>query len=422
MGTMTFADLRRSLWRYKYVLFITVVLFSAAAVGGAMLRPPEYEVRSSVLMRFDSNYYVKNPVSEGWEGDPVRVELANAVSTELSLLGSKSVLRATLRSIGGKEAWNNSEPANEYRDWLAGHVAPLLASLKDFLPQSVVAQLNQPKEETEDQVLAQIRERVSIKMAEGTSVASVEMHHSNREFAIRFVNTLLTEYLAFRSTLFPDVPVAKLAERAADANNRLLAAEMELAEMKNKLGIVDPDAERSALLSGKARLQMPEPERTTNRVELRQVQSQRNLQLKLIEKRLAELSQADAAIMPLKLAVEQAKGDADRANRAYHRVRLSADANIDQTIRVVDPATSTDKPVGLSIAASALLGGLAGLAFSIGLAALDAFRRASRRRQEQSYGSISEYAWFRPTTVLALPQFLEPSARGMQSETDRATS
>ncbi|WP_175493867.1 hypothetical protein [Microvirga guangxiensis] len=419
---MTFADLRRSLWRYKYVLIITVVLFGAAATGGAMLRPPEYEVRSSVLMRFDSNYYAKNPISEGWEGDPVRVELANAVSTELSLLGSQSVLRATLRSMGGKEAWKASEPANEYREWLADHVKPVLANFKEFLPQPIAAQLNQPKEETEDQVLSLVRERVSIKMAEGTSVATVEMHHSNRDFAVRFVNTLLAEYLAFRSTLFPDIPVNKLAEQAADANGRLLTAETELAQMKNKLGIVDLDAERSALLSGKARLQMPDPERTTNRVELRQVQNQRNQQLKLVEKRLAELTQADAAIMPLKLAVEQAKGDADRANRAYQRARLSADANIDQSIRVVDPATSTDKPVGLSILASALLGGLAGLALSIGLAALDAFRRAGRRRQEQSYGNISEYAWFRPTTVLALPQFLEPNARSIQSETDRATS
>ncbi|MCG7391575.1 hypothetical protein MHY87_01460 [Microvirga sp. ACRRW] len=418
---MTVSDLMRSLWRYKYVMVIAVLLFGAAAAGGMLMRPPEYEVRASMLLRFDNNYYAKNPVSEGWEGDPVRVELANAVSTELSLLGSQSVLRAALRSMGGKEAWKASEPTNQYREWIAGHVKPLLANLSTFMPAFITAQMDKV-EDTEDQALSQIRERISIKMAEGTSVASVEMHYSNPDFAVRFVNALLTEYLAFRSSLFPDTPVEKLAAQAADANQRLLAAETNLVQMKSKLGIVDPDAERSALLSGKARLQMPDPERSTNRAELRQVQSQRTLQLRLVERRLAELSQADAAIMPLKLAVEQAKGDADRANRAYQRARLSADSSIDQSIRVVDPATSTDKPVGLSVAAAALLGGLAGLALSFALAAIDAVRRAGRRRHEHSYGGIAEYGWSRPTVVLSLPQFIEPSARSHQTETDRATS
>ena len=104
MRTVTVRDLLSSLWRYKYVMIIAAVLFSAAAIGGTMLRSPEYEVRASLLLRFDNNYYAKNPVSEGWEGYPVRVKLANAVSTELAVLGSQSVLQATLRSIGGKEA------------------------------------------------------------------------------------------------------------------------------------------------------------------------------------------------------------------------------------------------------------------------------------------------------------------------------
>src|SRR5690242_4197613 len=119
MRTMTITDLLRSLWRHKFIVIIAVALCSAAAVGGTMLRSPEYQVRASLPLRFDNNYYPKNPIAEGWEGDPVRVELANAVSTELSLLGSRSVLRATLHAVGGKDAWKAAEPTNENRVWLA---------------------------------------------------------------------------------------------------------------------------------------------------------------------------------------------------------------------------------------------------------------------------------------------------------------
>jgi uncharacterized protein involved in exopolysaccharide biosynthesis len=420
---MTVTDLLRSLWRHKFIVIIAVALCSAAAVGGTMLRSPEYQVRASLLLRFDNNYYPKNPIAEGWEGDPVRVELANAVSTELSLLGSRSVLRATLHAVGGKDAWKAAEPTNENRVWLASEIKPLLASLKENFPMlsALSAMNNRPvEEESEEQVLNQVQERISIKRAEGTSVATVEMQHSNRDFAVKFVNALLAQYLSFRTTLFPEVPIDKLALQAADANRRLLVAQTELAQTKRKLGVVDPDAELSALLSGKARIQAGDPERTPTRPEARQIEVQRNMQLKLVDRRLAQLTEADATILPLKLAVEQARGDADRANRAYQRARLTADADIDQFIRVVDPATSTDKPIGLSMAISAVLGGLAGLAFSIVFAALDALRKAGRRRRDQSYTAISEYGWFRPAVIVTLPQTLEPGLRSLQAETDKA--
>lgn len=420
MRTIAIADFLRSLWRYKYAMIVAVTLFSAAAIGGTILRSPEYEVRASLLLRFDNNYYPKNPVSEGWEGDPVRVELANAVSTELSLLGSRSVLRAALQSVGGKDAWKDAEPKNEYRAWLASYAKTLLNSLSDTVPVHSGKNDGLEKDASEEEILNQVQEHISIKRTEGTSVATVEMHHSNRDFAVRFVNAILAEYLAFRSTLFPEVPIDKLAAQAADANRRLLVAETDLAQLKRKLGVSDLEAEQSALLSGKARIQMGDPERTTTRAEQRQISAQRNMQLKLIDRRLSQLNEADAAIMPVKLAVEQARGDVERANRAYQKARLSAESNHSQLIRIVDPATSSDKPVGLSVAAAAVLGGLAGLALSIIFAALDAFRRADRRMREQTYVSISDYGWFRPALVVSLPQTLEPSMR-IQSESNQVS-
>lgn len=419
MTTMTATGLLGSLWRHKYITIAAVGLCSAAAVGGTLLRSPEYEARSSLLLRFDNNYYPKNPVAETWEGDPVRVELANAISTEIALLGSRSVLQEALNSVGGKDAWKAAEPTNEYRERLSVYVKPLLDGFNDEMAKLSIMPSTPEPDASEEQILNQIQEQISIKRTEGTSVATVEMRHSNRDFAVAFVNAIMTKYLALRSDLFPDVPLDKLAAQASEANRKLLVAEAEFAQMKMKLGVPDPNAEQSALLNEKARLQAGDLQGSTTLAALRRIKIQRDIQLKVVDKRLTQLSEADAALTPLKLVVEQARGDADRANRTYQKARLSEEAKASDFIRVVDSATSTVKPVGLSMTTSAVLGGLVGLALAIIFATLDALRKASKKLREQSYVAISEYGWFRPAIIVSLPQTLEPSIRSIQSEADQ---
>jgi hypothetical protein len=46
-----------------------------------------------MMFRFAREYFPRNAVDEGWLGDQVRIELGDAIHTELAVLGSRSVMK-----------------------------------------------------------------------------------------------------------------------------------------------------------------------------------------------------------------------------------------------------------------------------------------------------------------------------------------
>jgi uncharacterized protein involved in exopolysaccharide biosynthesis len=390
--------LLNAIMRRKLLIAVFAIVCAAAAYAGTFLQSRVYSVETSMMFRFAREYFPRNAVDEGWLGDQIRIELGDAIHTELAVLGSRSVMKDALDKLGGVDAWENArtEPGQ-----LASSLAALREDLPALLPDAVSPTgmprvlkgelpANGAATARELRILNEIRDAMSIRRIEGTSIARIEFRHGDPAFAAAFLNHLTDSYLESRRDLFGHPPIRTLERQSEEVNSQLAASQAALSTFMVRNGIFDIDGQRVRLLDYRSTLYSRlAPMEAEPRI------AEIQAEIEKTEEWLNRLTEAEAELAPLQREVERVRAAAEQVDRLlrHHRLSAALGAASDHTIRVIDPAVAEARLVGLSPMIQTILGALLGLMLGVLKAAYDA------RGHGGADPTPEGRAWTPPTTV-----------------------
>jgi hypothetical protein len=179
----------RSVARHGLALLAAALLCGGLVYAIALQRPVLHEADSSLIFRFGKEYFPANAAISAWQGEPIRVFVDEAIHTEMEILGSRRVLKATLFRFPTEQRVADEIGIDEYA-----------------------------------------AERLSIRRIEGTYVVKVAYRHKRPGMAEGFIAMLLENFLLERQRLLGHDPSQTLIEAEAVARAELAQARAALAE------------------------------------------------------------------------------------------------------------------------------------------------------------------------------------------------
>jgi uncharacterized protein involved in exopolysaccharide biosynthesis len=363
-----FGALRRHVW---LVLAGTIIAAGAGYVVAAQ-STPKYEAEASLLFRFDREYSPRNLASDGWHGEPIRVNLDGAIHNELEILGSRRLLRESLARF---------EPASAIPDISALRAEPTL-----------------------DQLLARFQDAMSIRRVEGTSIARLSFTHADPDFAAAFLRNLIDTHLSTRSSFLNWSPSESIREVVDWSEARLLDAQRNLTEFRAESMNLDVEATRANLLERRADLRIGLIQLTPDTPAT--MQTEIAAEIGAIEAELAALAEYESRLEALEGAVESAAEQFRNAREILAEQELSerlAAAHGPSIIYLDQPATNPN-PVGLSAGATSVLSGILGFALA-SLLGLWLSRNSSRPPARKAGGTPKQEE---PTSLVAALRNVAP--------------
>ncbi|MFD2249544.1 uncharacterized protein involved in exopolysaccharide biosynthesis [Pseudochelatococcus lubricantis] len=148
------------------------------------------------------------------------IEGLKAVESEVSIIGSSDVIRATIDEIGAETLF----PGATGR-WRA-----------------VLSLLRPPY--TEDQLIQRFRDQLDVRAQSGSNIIQVHFSHTDRALAARVTDTLIGKYLDHRRALFESPRSGLLAEQVRLLAAQLEAKEAEIHQLKATANIIDISQDR----------------------------------------------------------------------------------------------------------------------------------------------------------------------------------
>lgn len=395
-----------AIWRRRWLVVGLALVAAAAGALGHLTRPQQHEATAALMFRFEREYYPENPANDAWPGDSIRVELDEAIHTEMEMLGSRRRLADALAGAGGVEAWNAEAPTP-----LARMLATL--GLGSAVPEGLQSLLGSAEAGDDAEAppataatLGAVRAALSLRRIEGTMVVDVTMRHPDPAFAERFVEALITGYLKERATLFGASPLQAMVAEENRARERLEDAEEALVAFRTEHGLFDLDRQRAALLdqldavratlandvearirSTKSFLERAESaggDTAGAELTLAGLETERAAlvaQQERLRGELADLESRAPALRARERTVELARGELERVAAVTHErtleTRLAAAAG--PVISVIDGPARLPGAVGLSLPATTALAGVLGAILGMVVALWRELATADRR-------------------------------------------
>ena len=400
-----------AIWRRRRTIVLLALIGAAGGLLGTFAEVPRYEADGSLIYRFEREYYPQDPTADSWQGDPIRFELSDAIQTDMEILGSQRLLAATLDGIGGVPAWtaapapDDASPLAEMRNWLKG----LRAARQERAAPDPAA--------LREQTLAAVREALSIRRVEGTSVVNLSLTHPDPALAKRFLDTLIANYFKVRAEILDRNQLATLETEVAAAESASASARAAVAAFRQAHGLFDIPTQRQQLLDARDR----ESERIAQDLEpriralrerpgvpaaargatpsaggaaiaiapedsdgapadatLAQLNAELNRAVERqgeAERQLQQLTADEAALDQLDRTASARQDELDRVSEIRDKVRLSArlEGASGPAIAVLDAPSVLPDPVGLSTATRVVLGAALGALVGFVLALLRAW-------------------------------------------------
>jgi len=206
----------RDRWRIGAAFAISFGIVLIAA----LLVPSRYPSDARLLVRLGHEYvYVAEPSRSGGGAMPVWFSRDEALNAETEILSSGDVVRGAIARVG---------------------IARLYPSLAKGR--------NDPKRPKIDQAVDKFRRAFSAELVKDSTVLRLSFSHPDPEVAQQALQALTETYLDRRRGVFSDAHVKFIGEQAAQAAQRLAAAEQRLAAFKREHGIVNYEQQVTLLL------------------------------------------------------------------------------------------------------------------------------------------------------------------------------
>jgi uncharacterized protein involved in exopolysaccharide biosynthesis len=213
-------DLVALVWRERFPMLGVFLIVAMLGVAIATWIKPTYPAQSSLLVRLSSEY-VYNPRV----GDAARGAVADAdqvIQSEIAILSSNSIKEKAIQDVGLARINPKLGAAYARADLTKQHVI-LGAAIK------------------------QMTAALKIATAPDTSVVKVTYSNHDPIVAALVLNTLIDEYLKYRTTVLTAHDAGVLGDERQDFQRRLDAADAAYEKFLSDNGIGDFDAEKASL-------------------------------------------------------------------------------------------------------------------------------------------------------------------------------
>jgi uncharacterized protein involved in exopolysaccharide biosynthesis len=207
-------------WRERFAMLGVFLILGMLGVAAATRVKPTYPAQSSLLVRLSSDY-VYNPRV----GDAARGAVADAdqvMQSEIAILSSNAIKEKAIEDIGLARIDPKLGAAYARGDLVKQH-AIMGAAIK------------------------QMGAKLKIATAPDTSVVRVTYSNQDPVVAALVLNTLIDEYLKYRTTVLTAHDAGVLGDERQDFQKRLDAADAAYEKFLSDNGIGDFDAEKASL-------------------------------------------------------------------------------------------------------------------------------------------------------------------------------
>jgi uncharacterized protein involved in exopolysaccharide biosynthesis len=208
------------IWRERFAMLGVFLILGMLGVAAATRVKPSYPAESSLLVRLSSDY-VYNPRV----GDAARGAVADAdqvIQSEIAILSSNSIKEKAIQDIGLARIYPKLGVAYAQADLIKQHA--IMGS-----------------------AIKQMGAKLKIATAPDTSVVRVTYSNDDPLVAALVLNTLIDEYLKYRTTVLTAHDAGVLGDERQDFQKRLDAADAAYEKFLSDNGIGDFDAEKASL-------------------------------------------------------------------------------------------------------------------------------------------------------------------------------
>jgi uncharacterized protein involved in exopolysaccharide biosynthesis len=213
-------DVLAMVWRERFTILLVFFLLAGLGVGAATQIKATYPAQSTLLIRLGQEY-VYNPRV----GDAARGAVADSdqvIQSETAILSSAALKSLVIKDIG-------------------------LAKIYPKLGQGY-AQVSIAEQHLRDgQAIKMMEKNLKIATAPDTSVVRVTFSHSDPQIAALVLNTLIDEYLKYRTSVLAAHDAGVLGDETKEFQSRLDSANATYEKFLKDNGISDFDAEKTAL-------------------------------------------------------------------------------------------------------------------------------------------------------------------------------
>ncbi|WP_395665041.1 GumC family protein [Methylocella sp.] len=232
-------------WR---AVAVSACLVMAAACGVALLVKPQYTAEATLLVPLSPDYAARAAVGSETAASPIMLEKDAILKSEVEILTSPSLARATIESVGLARLFPSiAQPgfSARMRDDISNVVENLMKSAG--LPDR-----RRPAADPLD--LATVAFAKSLKATPDKigNLIAVSFRNADPAVAAEAVNTLVARYLTRRAALFSDVQSPAVEAEANMLRARADAAGRAVAAFKAQNNIADHSLQRDLLLRQRA--------------------------------------------------------------------------------------------------------------------------------------------------------------------------
>jgi uncharacterized protein involved in exopolysaccharide biosynthesis len=212
---LSLADVAAMLWTERALVLGVGAAICALGLIAALMAPRAYTARTELIVRMGEEY-VYQPTAGG-AGAGATPDMQAVVNAEMRLLGSGTVVRRAIESVG-------------------------LAALYPDIARAPGADAR--KLAAAERAFAQ---HLSLETAPQTPSIGLSFEHRNPEIAAQALNALVAQYLEHRRTVLVGGGFEALSEESADLSTRAGTASAALAAFLTEHEIGDFEAELAAL-------------------------------------------------------------------------------------------------------------------------------------------------------------------------------
>ena len=213
-------DLLAMLWRERFLMLGVFALVAGLGLAVALSLKTTYQAHSSLLIRLSPEYVYNPRVGDAARG--LAPESDSVVQSESEILASAGLKARVIADIG-------------------------LARLYPKLGQAYAAASPAKRQDIQGAAIKALGAGLKIATAPGDSVVRLSFNDPDPERAALVLNTLVDEYLRYRTTVLMSRDANVIGQQASDFQTRLNAADAAYAKFLSDNNISDFDAEKAAL-------------------------------------------------------------------------------------------------------------------------------------------------------------------------------
>jgi uncharacterized protein involved in exopolysaccharide biosynthesis len=323
-----------------------------------LLQTQQSVAESTLLYRFGREYFPVRPGEEhrNW-GENVQVSLDAALFTEMHLLRSREVIEATVKDVG-------LDTLTKGQDTLLSRtqagIARFIKSIMSLGGLIEIGEGSTTSKRSVDPIIASAKdlaERLRIRRVEGAAMIAVGIQDVDPEIAERVITAHVESYLRKRQKVFDRDPSKFYSSEIEKAQLELSSIAEKISSLRVEQGVPDEAVEHSVLSDRLIALE-------------RQRESMRQADVPVLQKDLKETREAlfdlnalSASTKLLEARYKSVSENLERLLQEQNRWRLDGAyvREFGPTIEIVEPASFSARPSGLSQPVRMILGAVIGL-------------------------------------------------------------